>query len=242
MEAAGGVVRVLVLTDNTLIGEGLCCLGSHEAGLEMIGYLGFETDVLGAADRLTPNVVIICPWMPIFDPRVRERLRRLRARASTLGVVVVSDFGDDLGLELVHWKMHGMAYLLYEQPALVNAIFGVVRQVAAGNSISDTGFLEWSSRQGLGKIGALTARERDVLAKLSHAASNRAIASEMCISIKAVEKHVTSIFRKLGLTFDWGLDRRVAAARLWADMEHPLSGAPYTALHDQYPERVGSSN
>lgn len=108
-----------------------------------------------------------------------------------------------------------MAYLLDEHLAGLDTVIGALREVRAGQSVLDPSTVDSLVERHDGiVIGDLTVRELDVLEQIAHGLSNSAIAA-LYVSVKAVEKNVTTIFRKLGLTEQRLIDRRVTAGLIY---------------------------
>jgi DNA-binding NarL/FixJ family response regulator len=133
-----------------------------------------------------------------------------------MGIVVISDRTDDFALELLRYGSSGIAFLLDERLPNFGAVLDALRDLNAGHTVLDPSTVDYLIRRGdtLG-MEDLTPREIDVLEQMAHGLSNKAIAEELHISVKAIEKGVTAIFLKLG-PFNLGSsDRRVSAALVY---------------------------
>jgi DNA-binding NarL/FixJ family response regulator len=195
-------VRVVVAEDSVLLREGIVRLLS-ESDLEVVGQAGDAQDLLRKVGAHKPDVVIADIRMPPdnTDDGLRAAIE-IRDRHPGIGVLVLSAYVEEAyALELVSDDASGIGYLLKDRVADVNGFVDSVRRVGNGGSALDP---EVVSRL-LGRttrtdpLGELTAREREVLELMAEGRSNKAIAGELVITARAVEKHVTSIFGKLNL-------------------------------------------
>jgi DNA-binding NarL/FixJ family response regulator len=207
-------VRVVVAEDSVLLREGIVRLLS-EGGLEVVGQAGDAEDLLRKAGAHRPDVVIADIRMPPdnTDDGLRAAIE-IRERHPGTGVLVLSAYVEEAyALELVSDDASGIGYLLKDRVADVEGFVDAVRRVGDGGSALDP---EVVSRL-LGRtrradpLDELTGREREVLELMAEGRSNRAIAEGLVITERAVEKHVTSIFGKLGLEPTAEDHRRVLA-------------------------------
>jgi DNA-binding NarL/FixJ family response regulator len=207
-------VRVVVAEDSVLLREGIVRLLS-ESGLEVVGQSGDAEDLLRKAGAHRPDVVIADIRMPPdnTDDGLRAAIV-IRERHPGTGVLVLSAYVEEAyALELVGDDASGIGYLLKDRVADVEGFVDAVRRVAAGGSALDPEVV--SSLLGRTRrtdpLDELTGREREVLELMAEGRSNRAIAEGLVITERAVEKHVTSIFGKLGLEPTAEDHRRVLA-------------------------------
>jgi DNA-binding NarL/FixJ family response regulator len=207
-------VRVVVAEDSVLLREGIVRLLS-ESGLEVVGQAGDAEDLLRKAGAHRPDVVIADIRMPPdnTDDGLRAAIE-IRERHPGTGVLVLSAYVEEAyALELVGDDASGIGYLLKDRVADVEGFVDAVRRVAAGGSALDPEVV--SSLLGrtrrVDPVDELTGREREVLELMAEGRSNRAIAEGLVITERAVEKHVTSIFGKLGLEPTAEDHRRVLA-------------------------------
>jgi DNA-binding NarL/FixJ family response regulator len=207
-------VRVVVAEDSVLLREGIVRLLS-ESGLEVVGQAGDAEDLLRKAAAHRPDVVIADIRMPPdnTDDGLRAAIE-IRERHPGTGVLVLSAYVEEAyALELVGDDASGIGYLLKDRVADVEGFVDAVRRVAAGGSALDPEVV--SSLLGrtrrVDPVDELTGREREVLELMAEGRSNRAIAEGLVITERAVEKHVTSIFGKLGLEPTAEDHRRVLA-------------------------------
>jgi DNA-binding NarL/FixJ family response regulator len=207
-------VRVVVAEDSVLLREGIVRLLS-ERGFEVVGQAGDAEDLLRKVGAHKPDVVVADIRMPPdnTDDGLRAALE-IRKRHPDTGVLVLSAYVEEAyAMELVSDTAAGLGYMLKDRVADVGAFIDALRRVAAGGSALDP---EVVSRL-LGRsrrddpLGELTPREREVLELMAEGRSNSAIAEQLVVTERAVEKHVTSIFGKLNLTPAAEDHRRVLA-------------------------------
>jgi len=150
--------------------------------------------------------------------------RRLRETDPGIGVVVLSHYAEPrYGIELFADGAEGRAYLLKDRVADGRQLHAAIEVVARGGSMIDPAMvrmlLDSEERQRDSPLAALTPREREVLAAMASGKSNAAIAEELVLTKRAVEKHVGAIFLKLGLPSEDVISRRVAAVLLYLSVE-----------------------
>jgi DNA-binding NarL/FixJ family response regulator len=211
--------RVVIAEDDVLLREGIGRLLT-EAGFEVVGQAGNADDFLRKALAHRPDVAVVDILMP--PGRGADGLRaalELRARLPETGVLVLSSYYEEgYALDLIGSSAEGVGYLLKDRVGDVEAFIGAVARVAAGESALDpevVGRMLGRRRASGGPLDQLTDREREVLAQLAEGKSNRGIAEALVVTTAAVEKHVTSIFQKLGIEHSPTDHRRVLAARTY---------------------------
>ena len=208
-------LRVVIGEDDVLMREGIARLLS-EAGFDVVSQAGDADGFLRKALGHRPDVAVVDIQMPPGrgDDGLRAALE-LRRRLPETGVLVLSQYYEEqYALDLIGDSAEGVGYLLKERVGDVEAFRDAVSRVAAGGSALDpevVGRMLWR-RRGKGPLDELTPRERDVLAHLAEGKSNQGIAEALVVTSAAVEKHVTSIFQKLGLQTSATEHRRVLAA------------------------------
>jgi DNA-binding NarL/FixJ family response regulator len=207
-------MRVVVADDSVLLREGVVRL-LEESGFEVVAQAGDAEDLIRKVGAHRPDVAIVDIRMPPTntDDGLRAALE-IRASHPDTGVLVLSQYVEEgYALELVSDSAGGVGYLLKDRVADVERFTESVRRVAEGGSALDPEVVA----QLLGRarrddpLAALTPREREVLELMAEGRSNNAIAEQMVVTERAVEKHVTSIFGKLGLTPAAEDHRRVLA-------------------------------
>ena len=208
--------RILVAEDDVLFREGVARLLT-DAGFEVVGRAGDAEDFLRKALAHRPDVAIVDIEMP---PRqgadgLRAALQ-LRTRLPATGVLVLSShYEEDYALDLIGDSAEGVGYLLKERVGDVEAFTDAVARIAAGGSALDpevVGRMLGRRRSPGGPLAQLTEREREVLAQIAEGKSNLGIADALVVTTAAVQKHITSIFQKLGLEDTPTGHRRVLAA------------------------------
>ncbi|MGW4290760.1 response regulator transcription factor [Streptomyces sp. NPDC004673] len=212
-------MRVVIAEDSVLLREGLTRLLTdlgHEvvAGVADAEALLATIAELAGRDEL-PDVVVADVRMPPThtDEGVRASVE-LRGRHPELGVLVLSQYVEErYATELLAGSSRGVGYLLKDRVADVREFVAAVERVASGGTALDpevvAQLLGRSRKQDV--LAALTPREREVLGLMAEGRTNSAVARQLVVSDGAVEKHVSNIFMKLGLTPSDGDHRRVLA-------------------------------
>ncbi len=207
-------MRVVVADDSVLLREGVVRL-LEEAGMEVVGQAGDAEDLVRKVRAHKPDVAVVDVRMPPSntDDGLRAA-QQIRGELPDVGVLVLSQYVEEgYALELLADSAEGVGYLLKDRVAEVDRFVDAVRRVAEGGSALDPEVVS----QLLGRsrrsdpLAELTPREREVLGLMAEGRTNHAIAEELVVSERAVEKHVTSIFSKLDLTSTPHDHRRVLA-------------------------------
>jgi DNA-binding NarL/FixJ family response regulator len=207
-------VRVVVGEDSLLLREGIVrVLG--DAGFEVVAQAGDAEDLVRKVCAHKPDVAVVDIRMPPTetDDGLRAAIE-IRRRLPGTGVLVLSQYLEEgYALDLVADGAEGTGYLLKERVGDVERFADSVRRVGEGGAALDPEVVV----QVLGRrrrddpLVGLTERDREVLALMAEGRSNQAIARRLVVTERAVEKHVTSIFDKLGLTPAAEDHRRVLA-------------------------------
>lgn len=211
---SGPPIRVVVGEDQPLVREGIVRV-LEAAGFDVVATAGDAADLIRKARAHHPDVVVTDIQMPPdqTDDGLRAALE-VRASEPEIGVLVLSQFLEDqYALDLVGDRAEGVGYLLKEKVGDVTVFADAVRRVAAGGSALDPDVvarLVGRKRQD-DPLDELTKREREVLSLMAEGRSNSSIAEELVVSVAAIERHVTSIFAKLGLRQSPEQHRRVLA-------------------------------
>ena len=200
---------------------------SEQPGLEFAGAGadGEQLDELVASAH--PDVVVTDLRMPPSGGREGIRIAtRLRRSHPQIGVVVLSQFVEpEFAIELMSEGSSRRAYLLKDRVADAPELVRAIHAVYEGGSVVDPAvveaLIEAQQRKRSSPLAALTDREREVLSVIAEGSSNAAIAESLVLTKRAVEKHVNSIFAKLGLTDAEDVSRRVKAALLFLADESP---------------------
>jgi DNA-binding NarL/FixJ family response regulator len=207
-------MRVVIADDSILFREGVAQL-LERAGFEVVGQSGTAEDLMLKVTSYKPDVAIVDLRMPpTHTDEGMRAARQIRARHAEVGVLVLSQYVEAPYLmELLKEDIEGVGYLLKDGIRDVGDFADSVRRVAEGGSAFDPAVVSRlvGQRQGDNPLDALTPREREVLELMAQGRSNQAIAEKLVVTHGAVEKHVRSIFGKLGLPVSAEDHRRVLA-------------------------------
>ena len=210
-------LRVIIAEDNYLVREGTRRLLEDSGEVNVVAAVGNAVELLDAVERMRPHAVLTDIRMPpSHHMEGIEAARTIRARHPDVGVVVLSQHSDELyAYELLKDGTSGLAYLLKERVSDLDALVRTLREVVGGGSVIDPKVVEAllgrRARQEESALGALSPRELEVLGKMAEGRTNPVIARALFMSESTVEKHVSAIFSKLGLSEEKEIDRRVAA-------------------------------
>jgi DNA-binding NarL/FixJ family response regulator len=207
-------VRVVIADDSILVREGIAALLTR-AGVEVVAQTGSAEELLRAVDAHVPDVAVVDVRMP--PTQTDEGLRaahEIRARHPQIGIVILSQHVEvGIATRLLAETPERLGYLLKDRVGNAEAFVGALHRVADGGSALDpevvSGLLSRPREDG--PVQTLTAREREVLERIAEGLSNQAIAAEMAITLRSVEKYVSSVFTKLGLPTTGHEHRRVLA-------------------------------
>jgi DNA-binding NarL/FixJ family response regulator len=206
-------MRVVIADDSVLLRAGLARL-LEDADFEVVGQASDAEDLLRKVRAHKPDVAVTDIRMP--PTQTDEGLRaaqQIRSEMPEVGVMVLSQFIDEgYALELLQGSAEGVGYLLKDRVADVDAFVDALRRVGARGTVLDPEVVaQLLGRRGQDPLDRLTPREREVLGQMAQGRSNNAIARELTVTERAIEKHVTSIFAKLGLNSAQDGHRRVLA-------------------------------
>jgi DNA-binding NarL/FixJ family response regulator len=207
-------VRVVLADDTVLLREGVARLLS-EAGFDVVGQSSTADDLLLKVRSYSPDVAITDIRMPPTqtDEGLRAALE-IRSRYPDVGVLVLSQHADvGLAMKLLAESAEGVGYMLKDRVADVEEFAEAVRRVGHGGSVIDPTIVSQllGRRRGDDPLEGITPREREVLELMAEGRSNQGIAERLVITERAVQKHITSIFQKLGLPASSDDHRRVLA-------------------------------
>jgi DNA-binding NarL/FixJ family response regulator len=207
-------VRVAIAEDSVLLREGLARL-LGEAGMDVVAQRGDAEGLLREVGTSPLDVVIVDIRLPPThsDEGLRAALQ-IRAEHPSVGVLVLSQYVElGLAMKLLADSAEGVGYLLKDRISDVKDFVGAVRRVATGGSAIDPIIVSTllARRRSDDPLDNLTPREREVLALMAGGSSNQGIADNLVITLRAVEKYVSSIFGKLGLPSTRSESRRVLA-------------------------------
>ena len=207
-------MRVVLADDTMLLREGVAML-LGEAGFDVAGQAGNAEELIDAVGEHKPEVAIVDLRMPPThtDEGLQAALT-IRAKHPKVGVLVLSQHADiGLAMKLLDSGAEGVGYMLKDRVSDLEDFADAIRRVAAGGSALDPTIVSQllSKRREAGPLDDVTAREREVLELMAEGRSNQGIAERLGISERGVQKHVTSIFEKLGIPAGTDDHRRVLA-------------------------------
>lgn len=207
-------MRIIIAEDSVLLREGLVRLLT-DAGHEVVATLSDATDLLSSVTDLNPDLVIVDVRMPptFTDEGIRAAVL-IRSQNPEVSVLVLSQYVEErYASDLIAENTGNFGYLLKDRVADVDDFLAAVEDVAGGGTVLDPEVVAQimvRSRKQDG-LAVLSERERQVLQLMAEGKSNSAIASSLFLSSGAVEKHISSMFTKLGLLADSDENRRVLA-------------------------------
>jgi DNA-binding NarL/FixJ family response regulator len=213
-------MRVVIADDSVLLREGICRL-LEDAGFDVVGQAADAEDLLRKVRAHKPDVAVTDIRMP--PTQSDEGLRaaqQIRKEMPGVGVLVLSQYiNESYAVELLQGSAEGIGYLLKDRVSDVSAFTDALRRVGEGGSALDPEVVAslLGRRRANDPLDRLTPREREVLGHMAEGRSNGAIARELVVTERAIEKHVTSIFSKLGLSAAEDGHRRVLAVLAYLD-------------------------
>ncbi|HYJ61194.1 MAG TPA: response regulator transcription factor [Actinomycetota bacterium] len=210
-------MRVVFAEDNYLVREGTVALLGEVDRVEIVATAASFDELIDAVDEHEPDAVLTDIRMPPTgtDEGIRAA-KRIRAEHPAIGVVVLSQYADDeYAYDLLKDGAGGLGYLLKERVGDVTELVRALDEVASGGSVLDPkvveGLVAAKDRMAHSPLAQLTDREREVLSLMAQGMNNAAIAKALFLTDRAVEKHINSMFHKLGLTEEPDVHRRVMA-------------------------------
>ena len=211
-------MRVGIAEDSVLLREGVARL-LGEAGLEVVAQCDNADDLLVEVRNDRVDVAIVDIRLPPThnDEGLRAALE-IRADHPAVGVLVLSQYVElGLAMKLLANSAEGVGYLLKDRIGDLDEFVGAVERVAAGGSALDPIIVSTllSRQRSEDPLDELTPREREVLTLMAEGRSNQGIADKLVITLRAVEKYVSTIFGKLGLPSTGSDSRRVLAVLLY---------------------------
>jgi DNA-binding NarL/FixJ family response regulator len=218
-------IRVVLADDSFLIREGMRELLQSVDELDLVATCSDLDSLRAAIEQESPDVVLTDIRMPPTNTDEGIRVaEELRDRSPSTGVVVLSQYADaEYALALLDKGASGRAYLLKERVSDLNQLVNAIREVARGGSVVDAKVIEnliaARSRHKRSPLAELTPREQEILAAVAEGKNNAAIAAALHLTDGAVEKHISSIFSKLGLGEEPAVHRRVKATLIYLAAE-----------------------
>jgi DNA-binding NarL/FixJ family response regulator len=207
-------VRVVIAEDSVLLREGLARLLA-DGGVEVVAQVGDGPGLVAAVDALRPDLAVVDVRMPPShtDEGLRAALE-VRERVPATAILVLSQYVEErYATDLLAGGAQGVGYLLKDRVVDVGEFLAAVRRVADGGAAIDPEVVAQllGRRRRPDPLASLSPRELDVLTLMAEGRSNAAIAERLVVTEGAVEKHISSIFAKLGLPAAGSDHRRVLA-------------------------------
>lgn len=216
------MTKTLVLAeDSFLIREGIGQLLEATEGLELKAVCEDAEALLELVEEHEPDVVLTDIRMPPTNTTEGiEAAKKIRRDHPETGVVVLSQYVEpDYALSLFENGSEGLAYLLKERVGDLDQLVNAIDTVSQGGSVIDPkvvdAMVEARLKQSDSVIDRLTERELEVLGEVAQGKSNQAVADSLYLSVRAIEKHINSIFTKLDLPPEPETNRRVRAVLLY---------------------------
>ena len=211
-------MRAVIAEDSVLLREGLVRL-LGDAGFDVVGSCQTADELMLKVRSYSPDVAIVDIRLPPthHDEGLRAALE-IRANHPSVGVLVLSQYLElGLAMELLSASADGAGYLLKDRISDVREFLAAVRRVADGGSAIDPIIVSTllSKRRADDPLVALPPREREVLVLMAEGRSNQGLAEKLVITVRAVEKYVSSIFDKLALPSSGSDSRRVLAVLMF---------------------------
>jgi DNA-binding NarL/FixJ family response regulator len=223
-------LRVVFAEDNYLVREGTAALLQAVPDLELLTSVEDLDSLLAAVEEHAPDAVITDIRMPpTHTTEGIDAARRIRAEHPNVGVVVLSQYAEeDYAYELLKDGAAGLGYLLKERVADLEELVRAVGEVSKGGSVLDPKVVESlvarKDRMERSPLAQLTERERQVLEHMAQGKNNAAIARSLFLTERAIEKHINSLFHKLGLSEEPDVHRRVMAVLAFLREAGPPAG------------------
>jgi DNA-binding NarL/FixJ family response regulator len=213
-------LRLVVADDHELLRQGVVSMLAA-LGFEVVAQARDADDLIRKVGAHRPDVAIVDVRMPPTntDDGLRAAVAIRRAHPD-IGVLVLSQYIEaNYALELIGADARGVGYLLKDRISDIEEFADAVRRVAGGGSVLDPVVVRWmlGRKRGTSVLADLTPRELEVLELLAEGYSNQGVASRICVTQRAVEKHVTAILSKLDLPPEPEAHRRVLAVLAYLD-------------------------
>jgi DNA-binding NarL/FixJ family response regulator len=210
-------LRVVLADDNFLVREGVAKLLAEVDELELVDSVGDPRDLLASVATHHPDAVLTDIRMPpTHTTEGIDAAKQIRTEYPEIGVVVLSQYvEEDYAFELLADGVAGLGYLLKERVSDIDELVRALQDVARGGSALDPkvveGLMARRTAEADSPLRGLTEKEREVLEQMATGRTNATIARTLYMSERSVEKHISSVFLKLGLLDEGETNRRVSA-------------------------------
>lgn len=217
------VLRLVFADDNFLVREGISALLTEADEIDLVETVVDPAGLLRAVAEHRPDAVLTDIRMPpTFTTEGIDAAKRIRAEHPSTGVVVLSQYvEEDYAFDLLSDGVAGLGYLLKERVSQLDDLVRALYDVARGGSVLDPTVVERLLARKVNEAQSpllrLTGREREVLQEMAAGRSNAATSKALFMSERAVEKHVSAVFQKLGLADESDVNRRVMAVLAFLD-------------------------
>jgi DNA-binding NarL/FixJ family response regulator len=210
-------IRLLICEDDYLVREGARAVLDSASGIRVLATAANPDELDELLATHEPDAVILDIRMPpTYSTEGIDIARRLRRERPEIGIVILSQHDDpEYALELLEDGSERLAYLLKERLGDSERLVAAIEEVVQGGSALDPkivdSLMEAQRRRSASRLAGLTPRELEVLSMMATGKGNAAIARDLVVSERAIEKHTNAIFRKIGLGDEIDVNRRVAA-------------------------------
>ncbi len=207
-------MRIVIADDSALMREGIAAF-LQRAELEVVAQAASGEELLRVVEEHEPDMAIVDIRMPpTYTDEGLRAAHEIRERFPEIGIVILSQHVETgTATRLLAESPGRLGYLLKDRVGDIDDFAASLRSVAAGGSALDPEIVNrlLARRRDDGPIATLSAREREVLELVAEGRSNKAIGDRLGLSQRGVQKHVTAVFAKLGLTADDDDNRRILA-------------------------------
>ena len=216
-------LRVVFADDNFLVREGVTALMAEIPDIDLVDSVADPQSLLKAVKEQSPDAVLTDIRMPpTHTMEGIEAAKQIRASNPSIGVVVLSQYvEEEYAFELLENGVSGLGYLLKERISDIDELVRALQEVSRGGSALDPkvveGLMNRKANEAKSPLLGLTEKERAVLEAMATGRNNATIAKSLYMSERAVEKHIGSVFQKLGLVDEGEMNRRVMAVLKFVD-------------------------
>jgi DNA-binding NarL/FixJ family response regulator len=222
------MIRVVFAEDNYLVREGTSALLQNSGEVDLVGTAASLDELLTQVEELKPQAVLTDIRMPPTNTTEGiDAAKRIRNEHPEIGVVVLSQYAEEeYAYDLLKDGAAGLGYLLKERVSDLEEVVRALKEVSKGGSVLDPKVVETlvaaKERMSHSPLAKVTEREREVLEHMAQGKNNASIAKSLFLTERAVEKHINSLFHKLGLSEETDVHRRVMAVLAFLrDSDHP---------------------